>query len=215
MARKGQVKTVEQYEAEAEWIGKCLVHCRKAPRKVWQRRHDTVLPSYLYVCHTCDTIGCILDAHHFIGTAKDNSQDMVSKGRHVGATGYKCHTTPHTKASKKRMSTAQKEVWVRDGYAKKQAEIRSTPEFKAKLGKPRPTQSKSMTVVWSTEKHRKKIAGLTVERSAAGLISKAALEVWERPGYREKMRTIQQSPAHRALMSKIASEREARKRANR
>ena len=66
-----------------------------------------------------------------------------------------------------------------------------------------------------TTQHRKKIAGLIVERSAAGLISKAALEVWERPGYREKMRTIQQSPAHRALMSKIASEREARKRANR
>lgn len=38
-------------------------------------------PSGYSVCHTCDNKKCCRDDHLFLGTSKDNSEDMVGKGR--------------------------------------------------------------------------------------------------------------------------------------
>jgi hypothetical protein len=39
------------------------------------------IPQGLFVCHTCDNRACINPEHFFLGTAKDNFDDMIRKGR--------------------------------------------------------------------------------------------------------------------------------------
>lgn len=39
------------------------------------------IPKGLFVCHSCDIKACINPDHLFVGTGKDNMQDMLKKGR--------------------------------------------------------------------------------------------------------------------------------------
>lgn len=216
MPAKGWLKSVKAYEAEAVRVGNCLVHSAKsAPRKVWQRRHGRTLLRHLYVCHTCDVRGCILDAHHFIGTAKDNSQDMVAKGRHVGTRGHACHTTPHAEASKKKMAKSHRRTWRKPGYAEHQAEVRRSPEFKAKLAKPRPSQSTAMHRLWADEAFRQKVHEAKMSPKGRKRASTAATDRWQNQVYRDSVMKTRMSPEGRAKASTAAVERERRKRLER
>ncbi len=52
-----------------------------AHRLSWEMTYGPV-PDGMLVCHKCDVRSCINPSHLFLGTYKDNSQDMKHKGRH-------------------------------------------------------------------------------------------------------------------------------------
>ena len=43
--------------------------------------HVAEIAKGMFVCHSCDNTSCINPKHLFIGTAKENTQDMINKQR--------------------------------------------------------------------------------------------------------------------------------------
>lgn len=58
----------------------------KAHRVSWEM-HRGSIPKGLLVCHRCDCPPCVKPEHLFIGSAKDNTQDMIRKGRKAPSKG--------------------------------------------------------------------------------------------------------------------------------
>jgi hypothetical protein len=59
-----------------------------AHRFAWELAHGPIPPG-MFVCHRCDNSSCCTyESHLFIGTAADNSADMVAKGRGRGHPWY-------------------------------------------------------------------------------------------------------------------------------
>lgn len=51
-----------------------------AHRLAWQTKNGPI-PEGIFVLHKCDTPPCINPDHLFLGTKKDNTHDMIAKGR--------------------------------------------------------------------------------------------------------------------------------------
>lgn len=55
---------------------------QQATRIAWLLWHGSLPPNDMFVCHSCDNPPCVNPNHLWLGTCKQNVQDMVQKGRH-------------------------------------------------------------------------------------------------------------------------------------
>lgn len=62
--------------------------CRLTTRVMWEVTYGKI-PSKMLVCHKCDNPSCVNPEHLFLGTNKDNVQDMINKKRKVILCGDK------------------------------------------------------------------------------------------------------------------------------
>lgn len=68
----------------------------RAHRIMWVLKNGKI-PYGMYVLHKCDVKNCVNPDHLFLGTAQDNIDDCISKGRFIVASGsnHGTKTKPH------------------------------------------------------------------------------------------------------------------------
>lgn len=66
-----------------------------AHRHAWELVNMRVVPSGLYVCHSCDRPRCVNPDHLFLGTPSQNQQDARAKGRIHDI--FKLSRSPHAR----------------------------------------------------------------------------------------------------------------------
>jgi hypothetical protein len=75
-----------------------------AHRVAWELAHGPI-PDDMFVCHSCDNRRCV--RHLFLGTAQENTTDMLRKGRSRPPKGEDCGTAKLTRDAVMAMRSAR------------------------------------------------------------------------------------------------------------
>lgn len=76
-----------------------------AHRMSWMLEHGAI-PEGKVVCHKCDNPSCVRPSHLFLGSLKDNTQDMIRKGRNNPGAKYDVRTIQRVKELRQMSLTA-------------------------------------------------------------------------------------------------------------
>ena len=83
-------------------------------RVAWMIYNSCPIPKGMFVCHTCDSPGCIFREHLFLGTPKENFHDMVKKGRRYFKRDERCNFSKLKESQvieiKKRIKAGEKDT---------------------------------------------------------------------------------------------------------
>lgn len=88
-----------------------------ASRVSWEI-HKGPIPAGMLICHRCDVRRCVRPSHLFLGTQKENMEDMWNKQRDLGG-----HKNPCAAFTKEQIE------WIRENY-----KWGKGPEFSKKFG---------------------------------------------------------------------------------
>lgn len=163
-------KTIEEIKTNPdecwEWSGKRTVRGygttasingeTRAHRIVYAQKYGTI-PEGLIICHHCDNPSCVNINHLYLGTHKDNTKDMIERGRHNNQSGYRHSEQTRKLISEKVKSNPNRRVYTPLSEEQKQKISiankgrKFSEEFKAKV-------SYNKTGTTHTEETRNKIS---------------------------------------------------------
>lgn len=83
------------------WLNRRIVKVHRFSYEL----HKGKIPDGLVVCHTCDNPPCVNPKHLWVGTVKDNAQDMIIKKRGADKKGEK---SGHAKLTWKKVEKIRK-----------------------------------------------------------------------------------------------------------
>ncbi len=96
----------------------------KAHRMAWILTHGKI-PDNKLVLHKCDNPPCVNPKHLWVGTYRDNTRDMIIKGRdnYIGHIGLRGESSPFSRMKEDQVKLLRKMYKNKEGSTYKLAEL--------------------------------------------------------------------------------------------